>query len=65
MVLLAVALRALGSLEELWLGGNPVTDLTPLLGLASLTGIDLEGIDPHTSGVDQLRQHGVYVGGLA
>jgi hypothetical protein len=43
-----------------------VTDLTPLLTLPSLTGVDLQDV-PTTAiaGVAELRARGVYVGGLA
>ncbi|GAB3240416.1 leucine-rich repeat domain-containing protein [Kineosporia babensis] len=52
--------------DELWLGGNPVQNLKPLRQMKALQGVDLEGSDPYKLvGVDELRDAGVYVGGLA
>jgi hypothetical protein len=53
------------ALDELWVGGNPVTDLRPLLGAPALLGVDVEGLDALTPGIEELRAQGVYVGGLA
>jgi internalin A len=53
------------SLDELWLGRNPLTDVSPLVALPALTGVDLEGVAPSTPGVAELRARGVYVGGFA
>jgi Leucine-rich repeat (LRR) protein len=53
------------ALDELWVGGNPVADLRPLLDAPALLGVDIEGLDPGTPGVEELRAQGVYVGGLA
>ncbi|MCE0535740.1 leucine-rich repeat domain-containing protein [Kineosporia rhizophila] len=59
-------LADLPKLDELWVGGNPVTDLTPLRDLPALLGVDLEGSDPNAlRGMDELRDQGIYVGGLA
>ena len=53
-------------LNELWLGNNPLTDVTPLLNCPSLTGVDLDGLGSvKLTGVEELRAHNVYVGGLA
>jgi hypothetical protein len=53
------------SLGELRLGRNPIADVSPLWALPALTGVDLEGVDPTTPGVTELRARGVYVGGFA
>ena len=54
------------ALNELWLGNNPLTDVTPLADLPSLTGVDLEGLDPTTTiGIDVLQSRNIYVGGRA
>jgi Leucine-rich repeat (LRR) protein len=54
------------AVEQLSLGANPLTDLTPLLELPSLIGVDLSETDPAgLTGIDELRARGVYVGGLA
>jgi hypothetical protein len=45
-------------LQELQLGANPVTDVTPLLDPGSLDSTRL-------TGVDQLRAAGISVNGLA
>lgn len=58
-------LAALPSLDELWVGGNPVVDLRPLLAAPALLGVDVEGLDGQTPGIEELRAQGVYVGGLA
>jgi internalin A len=53
-------------LQELQLGANPVTDLTPLLDLGSLVNLGLDETDPtRLTGVDQLRAAGISVNGLA
>ncbi|MBO9555852.1 hypothetical protein [Cellulomonas sp.] len=59
------ALAGMPALDELWIGGNPVADLRPLLGAPALLGVDVEGLDPATPGIAELRAQGVYVGGLA
>ncbi|WP_448070618.1 leucine-rich repeat domain-containing protein [Georgenia yuyongxinii] len=53
------------ALSELWLGENPVTDVTALAALPALLGVDVEGLDPATPGLDVLRERGVYVGSKA
>ncbi|KQR08618.1 leucine-rich repeat domain-containing protein [Cellulomonas sp. Leaf334] len=58
-------LASLPALDELWIGGNPVTDLRPLLDAPALLGVDVEGLDPLTPGIDELRAQGVYVNGYA
>ncbi|WP_421742995.1 hypothetical protein [Cellulomonas sp.] len=58
-------IAAMSALDELWVGGNPVTDLRPLLDAPALLGVDVEGIDGQTPGIEELRAQGVYVGGLA
>jgi hypothetical protein len=58
-------LASMPALDELWVGGNPVVDLRPLLGAPALLGVDVEGLDGQTPGIDELRAKGVYVGGLA
>lgn len=58
-------LAAMPALDELWVGGNPVTDLRPLLDAPALLGVDVEGLDGQTPGIEELRAQGVYVGGLA
>jgi len=51
------------ALEELWVGRNLLTDVTSLVDLPSLTGVDLEGADPDkTIGLDQLMARSIYVG---
>ncbi|MDP9830131.1 leucine-rich repeat domain-containing protein [Kineosporia succinea] len=62
----ANSLERLPTVDELWLGGNPVTDLRPLTRMPKLLGVDLEGSDPaRLTGVDELREKNVYVGGFA
>ncbi|QGQ18327.1 hypothetical protein GC089_02445 [Cellulomonas sp. JZ18] len=61
----AATLADLPAVDELWLGENPVTDLRPLLRMPSLLGVDVEGLDPATPGIPELRAAGVHVGGLA
>ncbi|KQY46706.1 hypothetical protein ASD18_04620 [Cellulomonas sp. Root137] len=58
-------LAGMPALDELWVGGNPVTDLRPLLDAPALLGVDVEGLDGQTPGIEELRAQGVYVGGLA
>lgn len=58
-------LASMTALDELWIGGNPVTDLRPLLDAHALLGVDVEGLDPMTLGIEELRAQGVYVGGRA
>ena len=58
-------LASMPALDELWVGGNPVTDLRPLLDAPALLGVDVEGLDLQTPGIEELRAQGVYVGGLA
>ena len=54
------------TLEELWVGGNRLTDVTPLAALPALTGVDFEGTMSGTlAGLDVLRARNVYVGGFA
>jgi hypothetical protein len=53
-------------LQELQLGANPLTDLTPLLGVPTLVNLGLDETDPSgLSGIEQLRAAGVSVNGLA
>lgn len=52
------------ALEELWIGGNLLTAITPLADRPSLTGVDLEGSD-QVIGMDALRARNIYVGGFA
>lgn len=53
-------------LQELQLGANPVTDLTPLLAVGTLVNLGLDETDPtRPAGVDQLRAAGISVNGLA
>lgn len=62
----ASTLSSCPALSELWLGGNQVTDVSPLLKVPTLVGVDLSGSGPTVDrGVDELRERGVYVGGLA
>ena len=62
----ASTLSGCPALSELWLGGNQVTDVSPLLEVPTLLGVDLSGSGPTVDrGVDELRESGVYVGGLA
>lgn len=62
----ASTLSSCPALSELWLGGNQVTDVSPLLEVPTLTGVDLSGSGTTVDrGVDELRESGVYVGGLA
>ncbi|ACZ21578.1 hypothetical protein Sked_16430 [Sanguibacter keddieii DSM 10542] len=62
----ASTLSGCPALSELWLGGNQVTDVSPLLEVRTLLGVDLSGSGPTVDrGVEQLRESGVYVGGLA
>jgi Leucine-rich repeat (LRR) protein len=58
-------LASLPALDELWIGGNPVADLRPLLDAPALLGVDVEGLDLQTPGIEELRAAGVYVGGQA
>ena len=58
-------LASMPALDELWVGGNPVVDLRPLLDAPALLGVDVEGLDLRTPGIEELRAQGVYVGGLA
>jgi len=58
-------LASMPALDELWVGGNPVADLRPLLDAPALLGVDVEGLDGRTPGIEELRAKGVYVGGLA
>ncbi|AEE44198.1 leucine-rich repeat domain-containing protein [Cellulomonas fimi] len=58
-------LAGMAALDELWIGGNPVHDLRPLLDAPALLGVDVEGLDSSTPGIDELRAKGVYIGGLA
>ena len=58
-------LAGMPALDELWVGGNPVVDLRPLLDAPALLGVDVEGLDLATPGIDELRAQGVYVGGTA
>ena len=44
---------------------NPVADLRPLLDAPALLGVDVEGLDLQTPGIEELRAAGVYVGGQA
>jgi hypothetical protein len=45
------------------LSSNVLTDVTPLLDLPSLTGVDLQGADPDkTIGLDELKARNTYVG---
>jgi len=55
------ALAGADLLEELWLSENPVVDVTPLLSLPALTGVDLESAAP-VRGIEELRAAGVHVG---
>lgn len=52
-------------LNELWLGENPVATVEQLTHLPSLAGVDLEGVDAGTPGIQDLLDAGVFVGGLA
>lgn len=62
----AAAVAGCATVDELWIGGNPLTDVSALRTMSALQGVDLEGIDPtRVTGVEVLRQRGVYVGGLA
>ena len=58
-------LASLPALDELWIGLNPVADLRPLLDAPALLGVDVEGLDLQTPGIEELRAAGVYVGGQA
>ena len=54
------------AVDELWIGGNPLTDIRPLQDMPALTGVDLSESDPTAIiGVEALRARGVFVGGLA
>ena len=59
------AVASMTALDELWVGGNPVVDLRPLLDAPALLGVDIEGLDLGTPGIEELRAQGVYVGGQA
>lgn len=62
----AAAVAACVTVDELWIGGNPLTDLRPLLQMPLLAGVDLSESDStRLVGVEALRDSGVYVGGLA
>ena len=53
-------------LQELQLGANPLTDLTPLLRTSSLVNLGLDETDStRLTGVEELRAAGVSVNGLA
>jgi hypothetical protein len=53
-------------LQELQLGANPLTDLTPLTRVRTLVNLGLDETDPaRLTGVDALRAAGVSVYGLA
>lgn len=54
------------ALNELWLSGNQVTDISPLLEVPTLISVGLSGTAPTVDrGVEELRESGVSVGGLA
>jgi Leucine-rich repeat (LRR) protein len=54
------------AVDELWIGGNPLTDVRPLRYMHALAGVDLSESDPtRLTGVEALRAKGVFVGGLA
>lgn len=60
------SLTGLPVLDELWLGANPLTDVRSLVGLPALVGVDLREVDTtRVTGVEEVREHGVYVGGGA
>jgi len=53
-------------LQNLQLGANPVTDLTPLLRTTSLVNLGLDESDPaQFTGIEELRAAGVHVNGTA
>ena len=60
----AATVAGCAAVDELWLGGNPLTDVTALRGMPALLGVDLTGLDRSAlAGVEALRADGVYVGG--
>ena len=53
-------------LQQLQLGMNPLTDLTPLLRVRTLVNLGRDETDPtRLTGVAELRGAGVHVNGLA
>lgn len=59
-------MRSAAAVDELWTGGNPITDMSPLLSMPVLAGVDLTGLDSaQLAGIDALPEDGVCVGGLA
>jgi internalin A len=54
------------AVDELWIGGNPLTDVRPLRNMPAPTAVDLAESDATVlTGVEALRARGVFVGGLA
>lgn len=62
----AATVAVCATATEVSIGANPLSDLRPLLGMPALIGVDLSGSDSNRlTGIQELRDHGVYVGGLA
>ncbi len=62
----AATIAGCATVTQVWIGDNPLTDLRPLLTMPALVGVDLSGSDSNRlAGIQDLRDSGVYVGGLA
>jgi Leucine-rich repeat (LRR) protein len=62
----AATLAGCSAVDELSIGGNPLTDVGPLRDMPALKGVDLSASDStRLTGIEALRAKGVFVGGLA